>query len=161
MEKCSYCVQRVNEARIEVKLKNMDSIPDGMFQSACQQACPTDAIVFGDISDTKTSYTDAGGATRTGSRVLNMRQSGRTYSLLGYLNTRPRTTYMLAIRNPNPELVSDAHKDWWKHPFDHAMAEPVRGQEAAGGHAALMFDSNKADQDAGYRLSLSVLGAHA
>jgi len=159
MEKCSYCVQRVNEARIEVKLKNMGGIPDGMFQSACQQACPTDAIVFGDISDTSTAYTDADGTTRTGSRVLNMRQSGRTYSLLGFLNTRPRTTYMLAVRNPNPELVSAARKGAWDHPFEHGHDDGAA--HASGGHAALMFDSTKADQDAGYRLSLSVLGAHA
>ncbi len=159
MEKCSYCVQRVNEARIEVKLKNLDAIPDGMFQSACQQACPTDAIVFGDLSDTKTQYTDESGAKRTGSRVLNMRQSGRSYSLLGFLNTRPRTTYMLAVRNPNPELVDAARRNMWESPFEHGHEQG--GAHAPAGHAAMMIDSTKADQDTGYRLSLSVLGAHA
>ena len=83
----------VNEARIEVKLQDLTSIPDGFFQSACQQACPSDAIVFGDILD------DA-------SRVTAMRDNGRSYMLLGFLNTRPRTTYLVDMKNPNPHLVS-------------------------------------------------------
>lgn len=160
MEKCSFCVQRVNEARIEAKLKGLERIPDGMVQSACQQACPTDAIVFGDIYDTTTAYTNADGSKRTGSRVHAMRSSGRTYQLLGYLNTRPRTTHMLAVRNPNPELVSAERKHLWDHPFDHGHGG--NGKAGAGhAHGPMMYDTDKAEQDAGYRLSLSVLGAHA
>ncbi|MFN7021922.1 MAG: TAT-variant-translocated molybdopterin oxidoreductase, partial [Phycisphaerales bacterium] len=73
MEKCTYCIQRINEARIEVKLRDLKVIPEGFFQSACQQACPADAIVFGDINDPD-------------SRVSRLRDNARTYMLLGYLN---------------------------------------------------------------------------
>jgi len=171
MEKCTYCVQRVNEARIESKLKGLNAIPDGMVQTACQQACPTDAIVFGDIYDTTSEHAEAGGGKRMGSRVRAMRDSGRTYSLLGFLNTRPRTTYMLAVRNPNPELADADRKHMWEHPFEHGQGsedahEHAPGAGGGGGHTGVSpdssnFDQDKAEQDSGYRLSLSVLGAHA
>ncbi len=151
MEKCSYCIQRVNAARQEVKVKGLwtdkdqvGPIPDGFFQSACQQACPTGAISFGDILDPK-------------SQVSRDRASGRTYMLLGYLNTRPRTTYMMRVRNPNEAIrVYDEHD-----PLDHGHGdgheENHDGHDHA--HAAAYIDTVKKYTDQGYSLSLKVLGA--
>lgn len=91
MEKCSYCIQRVNRARVETKLTDLKRIPDGFFETACQQVCPTESIVFGDISD-------------PGSKATALREHGRSYMLLASLNTRPRTTHMVRLRNPNPKI---------------------------------------------------------
>ncbi len=168
MEKCSYCIQRINEARIEVKLKKLDRIPDGFFQTACQQTCPADAISFGDITDTKTTYPLAGGGTRTGSQVLSLRESQRSYMLLGYLNTRPRTTHLIVMRNPNPALASAERKASWEHPFDHGHggdhspgeghgAKPGSHAGTDAGHETNFIDRTKSTTDAGYRLSLGVL----
>ncbi|HKX31531.1 MAG TPA: TAT-variant-translocated molybdopterin oxidoreductase [Blastocatellia bacterium] len=90
MEKCTYCVQRIQEAKIAAEKEERD-LRDGDIRTACQQACPTEAIVFGDLNDRD-------------SRVAQLKREPRNYSLLGELNTRPRTTYLAAVRNPNPEL---------------------------------------------------------
>jgi molybdopterin-containing oxidoreductase family iron-sulfur binding subunit len=92
MEKCTYCVQRINNARIESEKTNTP-IRDGAIVTACEQACPTEAIVFGNANDKE-------------SRVAKLKAQQRNYSLLGELNARPRTTYLAAVRNPNPELES-------------------------------------------------------
>ncbi|MBX7220520.1 MAG: TAT-variant-translocated molybdopterin oxidoreductase [Blastocatellia bacterium] len=90
MEKCTFCVQRVNAARIEAEKENRP-IADGEIKTACQQVCPAEAIVFGDLND-KTS------------RVAKLKAEPTGYGLLGELNTRPRVNYLATIRNPNSEL---------------------------------------------------------
>jgi len=91
MEKCTYCVQRIVQTRIGAE-KEGRRIRDGEVVTACQQACPAEAIVFGDLND-------------EGSRVRLLKTEGRNYALLDELNTRPRTTYLAALSNPNPELA--------------------------------------------------------
>ncbi len=90
MEKCSYCVQRISEAKISADKENR-AILDGEVVTACQQACPASAITFGNLND-KTS------------KVRQLTAQERTYSVLADLNTRPRTTYVAAVNNPNPAL---------------------------------------------------------
>jgi len=90
MEKCTYCIQRIAAGRITAE-RERRSIKDGEIQTACQQACPAGAIVFGDLNDKN-------------SKVSKLRADGRNYGLLEDLNTRPRTTYMAVVTNPNPEV---------------------------------------------------------
>ena len=94
MEKCTYCVQRINNARIESEKANGGQgrpIADGEIVTACEQACPSEAIVFGNANDPTT-------------RVAKLKAQQRNYTILGELNARPRTTYLAAVRNPNPAL---------------------------------------------------------
>jgi len=90
MEKCTYCVQRISEKRIDAERAD-STIKEGELQTACQQSCPANAIVFGNLNDPN-------------SQVNKWKAQARNYSLLGELNTRPRTTYLAEVRNPNPEL---------------------------------------------------------
>jgi Fe-S-cluster-containing dehydrogenase component len=95
MEKCTYCVQRISAARIDAKKENR-SIRDGEVVTACQSACPAQAIVFGDINDMST-------------KVRHAKSDPRNYGLLAELNTRPRTTYLAKVSNPNPEIEEESH----------------------------------------------------
>jgi Fe-S-cluster-containing dehydrogenase component len=90
MEKCTYCVQRINNVRIEAEKQNRP-IRDGEIVTACEAACPSEAIVFGNANDPN-------------SRVAKLKAQQRNYSILGELNARPRTTYLAAVRNPNPDM---------------------------------------------------------
>ena len=92
MEKCTYCVQRINAAKIKSEEENR-TVRDGEIITACQQACPAEAIIFGDINDKS-------------SRVSKLKAQTRDYGLLEDLNTRPRTTYLARVKNPNPEIHS-------------------------------------------------------
>jgi len=92
MEKCTYCVQRIREADIRSQNERRE-IREGEVKTACQAVCPAGAIVFGNINDPN-------------SAVMKRKNSPLNYGLLAELNTRPRTTYLAEIRNPNPELES-------------------------------------------------------
>ena len=90
MEKCTYCVQRIQNGKIQAELEDR-RLRDGEVVTACQAVCPTEAIVFGDLNDPN-------------SRVTKLKESDRDYALLGELNTRPRTTYQSQLKNPNPQI---------------------------------------------------------
>ena len=95
MEKCTYCVQRIEEAKIAANVhagaSSSTRVPRDSFTTACAQACPTEAIVFGDVADPE-------------SHVSKMKQQDRNYRLLAYLNVNTRTSYLARIRNPNPKM---------------------------------------------------------
>ena len=99
MEKCTFCVQRIQEAKIAAKVKARDTaevhIPADAFTVACAQACPSDAIVFGDMRNPE-------------SRVSKLMERERSYRLLEYLNVSTRVWYLARIRNPNPKMPDAA-----------------------------------------------------
>jgi molybdopterin-containing oxidoreductase family iron-sulfur binding subunit len=95
MEKCTYCVQRINAARIDAEREGRP-VRDGEIVTACQQACPTGAILFGDLNDPS-------------SRVRRFKADPRSFHVLGDLNTRPRTSHFARIVNPNPEIEGAEH----------------------------------------------------
>jgi molybdopterin-containing oxidoreductase family iron-sulfur binding subunit len=101
MEKCSYCVQRIQNAKIDARNEGRP-IRDGEVQTACQQVCPTRAIEFGDLN-------------KDGSRVARAHENSRAYGLLTELNIKPRTGYMARIRNPHPDLAHGHHHE--EHPI--------------------------------------------
>jgi len=129
MEKCTYCTQRIQNGKIEHKVKTAQAgnpadvvVPDGTIKTACQQVCPVEAIVFGNILDEK-------------SAVAQAKARAHDYQLLGYLNIRPRTTYLGKLRNPNPRMpdgyaaLPASREEYNKknHPAGH-------GEHGAGEH---------------------------
>jgi Fe-S-cluster-containing dehydrogenase component len=101
MEKCTYCVQRIEQARITAHNEGRE-IRDGEIQTACQSVCPAEAIVFGDVNDPE-------------SRVSKLKAQHRDYALLAELNTRPRTTYLAEVKNPNPEIPGASRGEGGEH----------------------------------------------
>ena len=116
MEKCTYCVQRINTARITAKREDR-RIKDGEAAPACQTACPTRAIVFGDLNDPN-------------AEVARLKKEPRDYGVLADINTRPRTTYLAAVRNANTDLTPSADV-----PGGHGRAPAAgEGHAPAAGH---------------------------
>lgn len=101
MEKCTYCTQRIQHAKIVAKNERRP-ITDGEIRTACQTACPTEAIVFGDLNDPE-------------SRVAQLHQNSRSYRMLEELNVGPRTAHLARVRNPNPELVEKTVHEHGSH----------------------------------------------
>jgi molybdopterin-containing oxidoreductase family iron-sulfur binding subunit len=113
MEKCTFCTQRIAIARIEAE-KDGRRIVDGEVLTACQAACPTDAIIFGDLNDPN-------------SQVTRVKQDKRNYKLLNELNTQPRTTYMAELKNPNSAMPD------YKPPTVHKLSSSEE-KTAGEGH---------------------------
>jgi molybdopterin-containing oxidoreductase family iron-sulfur binding subunit len=92
MEKCTYCVQRIERVRIEARVEGRPITEDAL-KTACQQACPTRAIAFGSLHDPN-------------SQVTKLHNDARRYDVLHELGVKPRTAYLARVKNPNPELAS-------------------------------------------------------
>jgi molybdopterin-containing oxidoreductase family iron-sulfur binding subunit len=125
MEKCTFCVQRIEDAKITARVRARDSadlkIPKGTLKTACQQACPAEAIVFGDLLDES-------------SEVTQQRALPQNYSLLEYLNVRPRLTYLGRIRNPNPAMPGAKTSYNTPHGHGESHAETTHNNQESSSH---------------------------
>jgi len=139
MEKCTYCIQRIEQAKIAQKVAARATddveVPDGTIKTACQQACPSGSIIFGNIKDPE-------------SEVSKAKQSLRDYVIMEHLYTRPRTTYLARLRNPNPAMPdyydkTEAYREWEK---DQHHGHGDHGH--SGGHDAHHDDHAHAEADA-------------
>jgi len=129
MEKCSFCVQRIEQAKISQKVKAGASgdvqVREGTIKTACQQACPAEAIVFGNLADPS-------------SQVAQLKKQERDYSVLGFLDARPRTTYLARIRNPNPRMPEPGSNKYNEMPgtlkeyVDNGSGSPMETHAEAG-----------------------------
>ena len=123
MEKCSFCIQRIEGAKIAQKVKAGASadviVPRDSFTTACAQACPAGAIVFGNIADPE-------------SRVSKLKKQDRDYAVLEYLLTKPRLTYLAKVRNPNPNMPEGKEAPLTVQEFEVKSGEHQQGHEAVG-----------------------------
>jgi len=136
MEKCTFCLQRIESAKISAKVSAgataFGKVPTDSFTTACAQACPAGAIVFGNIADKD-------------SKVSKLKAQTRDYSVLEFLLTKPRLTYLARVRNPNKAMPDyyesplslQEYESKMGNPFEHHGAGHEAGHEAApAGHAA-------------------------
>jgi molybdopterin-containing oxidoreductase family iron-sulfur binding subunit len=135
MEKCSFCLQRIEQAKIAQKVKAANTgdmanveVPDGAVQTACQQACPAEAITFGNIKDRE-------------SRVSKLKEQERNYSVLEFLHTKPRLTYLARVRNPNPEMPDYQPRPFSAREFIEKNGKP--SEHNAEGHPAAAHEGEK------------------
>lgn len=128
MEKCTFCIQRINQGKIAQKRKAGASgdveVPDGTIRTACQQVCPVDSIVFGNIKDPN-------------SQVSKLKAQERDYAVLGYLNIRPRLTYLGKLRNPNPHMP-----DYQALPLSRVEYNSKNHPSHGEGHGAAHGEAN-------------------
>jgi MoCo/4Fe-4S cofactor protein with predicted Tat translocation signal len=124
MEKCTFCTQRIEQAKIAKKVEARDSgdieVPDGTIKTACQQACPADAIAFGNLLDPE-------------SRVSKLKNDARNYSVLGFLDTKPRITYLAKIRNPNKNMPDYHTMPLSTQEYTKAMGSPFEDHGSSHG----------------------------
>jgi len=133
MEKCTFCVQRIEQAKIARKNLAKGSgdvrVPDGTFQTACQQACPAEAITFGNLLDPE-------------SAVSKLKKDPRDYTVLGFLDNKPRVTYLARVRNPNPAMPDakaepDSLRDYERFRHENPFEEHGSGHDHDHDHAVL------------------------